>query len=169
MSTDESMPSITLSKNQSNLTFCCEVTSICNNDKRVNKKVAPNCGESEGEGGWIAFENGFFMKYMNPDYDRVDSYLAEGEAGQILFLWDKFLEEKYEFSLRPIKFILFISVQDPTNYYWVKRRPYDISRPTVRLSTHRSAKSVPFILAQGPTNYYWPIEGPYEISRATGT
>jgi len=129
------MPSITSSKNPSNPTFRREVTLTCNNDKRVNKKVATNCGESEGEGGWIPFENSFFTKYMNLDYDRLDLYFPQGEVGQILF-WDKFLKEKYKFSLRPIKFVLFILAQDPTNYYWVKRRPYDILRPTIRLGPY---------------------------------
>jgi len=74
------------------------------------------------KGGRIPFGNDSFTKHMNSDYDQLDLYFSEGEAGQIPF-WDKFLHKKYKFALGSAKFILFILAQGPTNYYWAKRRP----------------------------------------------
>jgi len=87
--------------------------------------------------------------------------------------WYEFLHKKYEFSLGPKKFVLSILAQDPMDYYWVKRRPYNILGPTIIQGFTKSTNS-----HWGQQNlyfsYYWPRDlrivirprgSPYKISR----
>jgi len=63
--TNEPTPLITPPKNQRNSTSRCEVISNYSNDKRDNKKVTMNCGESVGEGGQIPFSDDSSTKSTN--------------------------------------------------------------------------------------------------------
>jgi len=65
-----------------------------------------------------------------------------------------------------------VVIQDPTYYYRVGRRPYNIMGP-MDIKDHEkyefalgSAKFVSFILAQDPMDYHWDKRRPYDISRA---
>ncbi len=65
---------------------------------------------------------------------------------------------KYEFALGSARFVSFILAQDPTDYHWDTRRPYDISRayghsnPTKKYEfAEEQAKFVFFISTRVPT------------------